>query len=141
MPEKEVKRASRNRNPRDAHPRTCRGKRLTGTSLTSPPFSQRAHRSLRSLPPIPRIFDYSICNRSKSLGVRGGKDSIEGFQFRCEQTILQRSTIFAHRNCQHVRQGLNPRVTISRDFFGYFLSRKESNTMKLRHYRLFCIGE
>ncbi len=45
--------------------------------------------------------------------------------------MLERSTIFLHRNCRHVWLGLNLRVTISKDFFGYFLSRKESNGVEL----------
>ncbi|GEM_PF-6212883 len=31
-------------------------------------------------------------------------------------------------------EGIESAVTISRNFFGYFLSRKESNLVKLRHY-------
>jgi hypothetical protein len=48
----------------------------------------------------------------------GRKDSIEAFQSRF---------IFLKRDCQPVRQGLNRALRFRKDFFGYFLSRKESN--------------
>jgi hypothetical protein len=104
MPEKEAKsrctgsrlsyfwkagRASRNRNPRDASPRTCRGKRLIGDSITSLPFSQRSHRPLAHCRRF-RAYDFKVCMiASKSSGARVGKDSIEGFQFRCINTMIK----------------------------------------------------
>ena len=90
--------------------------------------------TLASLPsrnaPIPISSFLHWWIKSKSSGARAGKDSIEGFQFRCWSKMPRRPTIFANRNCRHVRLGLNPCVTISTDFFGYFLSRKESNGVK-----------
>jgi hypothetical protein len=49
---------------------------------------------------------------SKSSGAQGG-----GMQFRCCDLMQRISPHFTHRNCRHVRLGLNPCVTISTDFF------------------------
>jgi len=45
-----------------------------------------------------------------------GRDSIEGFQFRCSTPMRRISDPLVHRNCRHVRLGLNPSVTISTRF-------------------------
>jgi len=88
-PEKEAKRAPRNRNPCYASRRTCRRKRLT--HATSP-----ASRFLNArIAPLAqhrrfRVSYLTICwITSKSLGAREGKDSIEGFQFRCVNTTME----------------------------------------------------
>jgi hypothetical protein len=71
-------------------------------------------------------------HRNRWVRARGRIQS-KGFNFGAWTQRWNILTIFLHRNWWHVRLGLNTRVTISRDFFGYFLSRKESNTVKLRH--------
>jgi hypothetical protein len=55
----------------------------------------------------------------------------EGFNRRVSISVLTFDVSdFTHLDAPklwHVRLGLNPSVTISTDFFGYFLSRKESD--------------
>jgi hypothetical protein len=129
MPEKEAKRAFRNRNP-------CDASRPHAEENGSHTPSAQANRFLNA-----RIASIAHCRRfracqlsiyrvtSKSSGECGGRDSIEGFQFRCTPSMYGILPHLTHRNCWHVWLGLNPCVTISTDFFGYFLSRKESDNI------------
>jgi len=57
----------------------------------------------------------------------GGGIQSKGFNFGAPLQCTENRPLLKHRNWRHVRLGLNPCVTISTDFFGYFLSRKESD--------------
>jgi hypothetical protein len=132
MPEKEAKRAFRNRNPCDACQRTCRRKRLTHTTPQASRFLNARITPFAHCRRF-RAYQLSTCRvTSKSSGAREGKDSIEGFQFRCSTQTHWISPLSTHRNCRHVRLGLNPCVTISTDFFGYFSQRDPIGTFSER---------
>ncbi len=136
MPEKEAKRAFRNRNPCDAYPHTCRRKRLVHAPHLPAVFLTHASPPSR-IAADSDLIDQLWFGYVEIVRCAGRMDSIEGFKFRCSTPMHVISELLVHRNCRHARLGLNPCVTISTDFFGYFLSRKESNIIcpSLRFHR------
>jgi hypothetical protein len=83
-------------------------------------------------PPSHNAADSEIINSAlvglrRNRRVRGG----EGFNRRVSISVLCSKapdlTPLDAPKLWHVRLGFNPCVTISTDFFGYFLSRKESD--------------
>jgi hypothetical protein len=77
-------------------------------------------------------FSISALVGSRRFVRRGGKDSIEGFNFGAPLRRTGCHPSWRTRNCQHVRLGLNPSVTISTDFFAYFSQRDPFGTFSER---------
>jgi DNA-binding transcriptional regulator YiaG len=123
-----VPKGSLRENPCDASPRTCQRKRLAHATPHASRFLNAriapSHFAADSGP-----LDTAFIGSSRNRWVRGR----EGFNGRVSisvlHTVYRILHLLAHRNCRHVRLGLNPCVTISTDFFGYFLPRKESNNI------------
>jgi hypothetical protein len=115
------------------------------------------HRPLRAWPPIPSSSTQHLSGHVEIVGCAGGWIQTKGCNFGAPLQCTGSHPLLVHRNCWHVRLGLNPCVTISTDFFGYFLSRKESNILgqdaigptnetvfvlrKVRHYDTFNLRQ